>query len=156
MDSAEQELQKFLDSLPEWRRKWLFHQDPFSSQWLSEGHVEKLSKDSPEQFKAMMEQLALWKDNFADDGPIRERYETLLQENPSRWREYRNKLKREALSYVPKGKPGRKPERKLAERIWKLHAEGKSVPEMQRIFRAEGKNYSREAIEAYLKTRRKK
>jgi len=55
-----------------------------------------------------------------------------------------------------KGKPGRKAEIELAERIWKLKAEGKTVPEMQAIFRAEGQHFSKEKIESYLKTRRKK
>ena len=54
-----------------------------------------------------------------------------------------------------KGKPGRKPETKLAERILKLKAEGKTVPQMQAIFKSEGEHFSREKIESYLKTRRK-
>jgi hypothetical protein len=57
---------------------------------------------------------------------------------------------------IKKGKPGRKREIELAERIWKLKAEGKTVPEMQAIFKAEGQHFSQEKIASYLKTRRKK
>jgi hypothetical protein len=56
---------------------------------------------------------------------------------------------------IKKGKAGRKAEIELAERIWKLKAEGRTVPQMQAIFKAEGQHYSREKIESYLKTRRK-
>jgi hypothetical protein len=54
-----------------------------------------------------------------------------------------------------KGKPGRKAEMELAESIWKLKAEGRTVPQMQAIFKAEGQHFSTEKIESYLKTRRK-
>jgi hypothetical protein len=54
-----------------------------------------------------------------------------------------------------KGKPGRKAEIELADRIWKFKAEGRTVPQMQAIFKAEGQHFSREKIESYLKTRRK-
>jgi hypothetical protein len=56
---------------------------------------------------------------------------------------------------ITKGKAGRKAEIELAEHIWKLKAEGRTVPQMQAIFKAEGLHYSREKIESYLKTRRK-
>jgi hypothetical protein len=56
---------------------------------------------------------------------------------------------------IKKGRPGRKAEIELAERILKLKAEGMTVPQMQAIFKAEGQHYSREKIESYLKTRRK-
>jgi hypothetical protein len=56
---------------------------------------------------------------------------------------------------IKKRKPGRKVETALAERIWKLKAEGKTVPQIQAIFRAEDQHFSREKIESYLKTRRK-
>jgi hypothetical protein len=56
---------------------------------------------------------------------------------------------------ITKGKAGRKAEIELAERIWKLKAEGRTVPQMQAIFKAEGQHFSIEKIESYLKTRRK-
>jgi hypothetical protein len=56
---------------------------------------------------------------------------------------------------IKKGKSGRKAEGELAERIWKLKAEGRTVHQMQAIFKAEGQHFSREKIESYLKTRRK-
>jgi|SRR5580704_3081320 hypothetical protein len=53
-------------------------------------------------------------------------------------------------------KPGRKQERELAERIWQLKAEKKTVPQIRAILESEGIYKSREAVAAYLKTRRKK
>jgi len=44
----------------------------------------------------------------------------------------------------------------LEQRIWKLDAEGKTNREIQQILSAEGVNRSLEAVEAYLKTRRRK
>jgi hypothetical protein len=56
---------------------------------------------------------------------------------------------------MKKAKPGRKAETELYRRISQLKAEGKTVPQMQAIFKAEGQHFSREKIESYLKTRRK-
>lgn len=60
------------------------------------------------------------------------------------------------LVELAKPKPGRKQERELAERIWRLKAEGKTVPQIRTILASEGTHKSSEAIASYLKARRKK
>jgi hypothetical protein len=60
------------------------------------------------------------------------------------------------LMRLAESKRGRKEERDLAARIWSLKAEGKTAPQMKAIFESEGKYFSLEKIESYLKTRRKK
>lgn len=57
---------------------------------------------------------------------------------------------------IRKGRPGRKPNVELAERIWALHDAPKTSRKIQQILAAEGVNLTLEAIEAYLKTRRRK
>jgi hypothetical protein len=59
------------------------------------------------------------------------------------------------LLRLAKPKPGRKQESALARRIYQLKAEGKNVPQIQRILENEGEFRSREAVASYLKTRRK-
>jgi len=56
---------------------------------------------------------------------------------------------------IKKGKPGRKPNVELAERIWALNAEGKTNREIQETLNTSGENLSLEAVESYLKTRRR-
>jgi len=145
--APEQQLQAFLDSLPQWRRKWLKYEAPFDPDWISNA--------SPEQRALAKEQLATWSDNLDEDIALREQYEALLRLIPSLWREYRNKRKQMALSDLPASRPGRKPETELAERVGKLRAEGKTSREIQQKLQSEGKNHSLAAIESYLKTRRK-
>lgn len=53
-------------------------------------------------------------------------------------------------------KPGRKVERELAERIWQLKAEGKTVPQIHAILQTQGYVLTKEAVAEYLKTRRNK
>ena len=55
-----------------------------------------------------------------------------------------------------KSKPGCKPKLLLALRVLRLKAEGKKVREIQTILEAEGQSLSKEAVESYLKTRRKR
>jgi len=57
---------------------------------------------------------------------------------------------------VKKGKPGPKPNVELARRIWALDAEGKTNRQIHEIVNSEVWNISLEAVESYLKTRRKK
>jgi hypothetical protein len=61
----------------------------------------------------------------------------------------------EELVRLAKRKPGRKEERALANRIWTLRAERKTVPQIVAIFEAEGQYFSKGKIESYLKTRRR-
>jgi hypothetical protein len=62
----------------------------------------------------------------------------------------------ELLLDLAKSRPGRKEESELAERIWKLSADGKSTREIQQQLGREGHALSIEAIEAYRKGRRQR
>jgi hypothetical protein len=62
----------------------------------------------------------------------------------------------DALMRLAKPKRGRREESDLALRIWRLKADGKTVPQMKAIFESEGQFFSEERIKSYLKTRRKK
>jgi len=56
---------------------------------------------------------------------------------------------------IEEGKPGRKPNVKLAERIWALDEAGKTNREIHETLKSKGLSISLEAVEAYLKTRRR-
>lgn len=56
---------------------------------------------------------------------------------------------------IKKERPGRKPNVELAERIWALDGAGKTNREIQETLKANGLCTSLEAVEAYLKTRRR-
>jgi hypothetical protein len=62
----------------------------------------------------------------------------------------------EYLIWFLRPKRGRKQENELAKRIWSLKAQGKTVPQIRTIFRSEGKYFSPEKIEYYLKTHRRR
>ncbi|MHB8654678.1 MAG: hypothetical protein ACYDA9_12460 [Terriglobia bacterium] len=62
----------------------------------------------------------------------------------------------EELMRLAKPKPGRRLERELAERIWSLRAEGRTVRQIQAELERDGRSISKEAVESYLKTRRRK
>jgi hypothetical protein len=62
----------------------------------------------------------------------------------------------QVLLRLAKPKVGRREEGELAARIYNLRAEGKTVREMIAIFEAQGQFYSKEKVESYLKTRRRK
>ena len=56
---------------------------------------------------------------------------------------------------IKKGKPGRKLNVELAERIWALKAEGKTNRVIQETLNTSGENLSLDAVESYLKARRR-
>ena len=56
---------------------------------------------------------------------------------------------------IEKGKPGRKPNVELAERIRALDAEGKTNREIKETLSDDSVNLSLDGVESYLKTRRK-
>jgi hypothetical protein len=60
------------------------------------------------------------------------------------------------LTALATPKRGRKREADLAARILKLRAEGKTARQIKATFELEGKHYTTEMIEAYLKSRRRK
>ena len=136
-DDPEKQLEQFLVSIPEWMRR--FFQNGYRA--LVESEVVVLMDSSDLQ-------------------RLQSEYESILQQMPTRWKEYRNRRKREFVGailpmIVPQGKPGRKLNAKLAERIWALDAARKTNREIQEILNASGENLSLEGVEYYLKRRRR-
>ena len=62
----------------------------------------------------------------------------------------------DSLIKLDKPKQGRRKELVLAERIWRMKAEGKTVPQMKAIFETDGQYFTEDKIKSYLKSRRKK
>ena len=143
-NDAEKDLSAFLASLPAYKRKEL------------EQGLSSLTRDEMNQWASACITPV---DGIMRDVQLTAEYERLLQLFPARLKEYRKRLMQESqktlASLLPKGKPGRKPNAALAKRIWALHNAGKTSREIQEILRAEGRNLSTEAVEAYLKTRRR-
>jgi hypothetical protein len=104
-----------------------------------------------------------WIKNQDKESELRPKYEAILRRcGGTMWEEYCRRAKQvervmaSQFRIAPRGKPGRRAETELAERIWKLRAEGKTVLQIQDVFRTEGQHRSKEQIESYLKTRRRK
>ena len=93
---------------------------------------------------------------------LRPKFEAILQHVPVEWKEYCrrakqiDKLMASQFRCAPRKTPGRKARTELAKRIWMLDAEGKSNREIHQVLTAEGESLSLEAVESYLKTRRRK
>jgi hypothetical protein len=161
--SPEQELADFLAPLPQWLQKslWFVALTDLESFSSYDSHfpftadqLEELKTTAggwqPERYPRTLEEL-------------RPQFEQILQRCAlTMWETYcanaRAARRLDADSHVqmPRRNRGRKPETDLAERIWILKDEGKTVPEMQAIFEAENQHFSQEKIEAYLKSRRRK
>lgn len=137
-NDPEKELQEFLASKPEWVQTYF--QEGISKLTLKE---KSESIDKHEWLSGLTEQ-----------------YEQILCRIPGRWKQYRAKIMREygntfGRLLLPKAVPGRKENIKLAERIWALDAAGKKNHEIQETLNANGENLSLEAVESYLKKRRR-
>jgi len=104
MTDPEEELAAFLASQPSWRRKSL--QNDFS--WSAQELLDYSQADCRE------------------DPAIKEQYLDLLKRVPEKWREHRRKLRKIALSSVPKGSAGRPRKDALAHEARRLQQEGKS------------------------------
>jgi len=141
--SAEKELETFLAGLPVYQRKYF------------EVGLSLLDQEETEQFNNWVPT-----EDFVLTSGV---HRILLSQVPTKLKEQRERMKQEQQEFsqiyldiaLPKTKKGRKVETELAERIWKFKAEGKTVPQMQAIFKEEGQHFTREKIESYLKTRRK-
>ncbi len=101
MSKTPDELEEFLASLPGWMRRTFL--TGFSS--LSQVEMNEWFKNGDAVHKLTQE------------------YERILQKFPTKWREYRSRLKREAMQVaqlqaqflVPKGKRGRPPDPKAEQ-----------------------------------------
>lgn len=139
LKNSEQELSDFLGAQPSWLQKAL------------DLDYDSMSPDEKEAFVGRDVRVC---------NELQQEYESILQRIPKRWSDYREKHARSLAqvmrSLMPKGTPGRKLKSKLAERIWKLDAEGRTNREIQQILNSDEGHLSLEAVESYLKTRRRK
>lgn len=149
------EYENYLASLPSYQRKFLEHGFP---------SLTRAEKNQFNEWRESRDHLAV---PLVIASPVLSlvatalHWASLAQVNPM-VKKYRGMAKRELgkdfesfLAALPKAKAGRPPNVDLAERIRALSDAGKTAPQMQAIFKAEGQHFSREKIESYLKTRRK-
>jgi hypothetical protein len=114
--NPEKELEEFLAPLPVWMRRTF--QEGFPS--LSQAEILEWAKNFEEIFRRTSE------------------YERILQQIPVKWREYRERLKREARRtaryeaqfLVPKGKPGAPRKDELAQEAALLQRRGMKFPQI--------------------------
>jgi hypothetical protein len=136
-ETPEKQLEEFLASAPAWKQRCLL------TGFCSLNHDE----------------IQEWSNNLDEDSRLTKEYERILQLMPAKWKEYRKRQKAEAQPLiqmlVPKGNAGRKQNVELAERIWALDAEGKTNRQIQATLNNSGEHLSLEAVESYLKKRRR-
>lgn len=113
---SEMGLQEFLAPLPAWLRR-------------------TLEKDFPSLTQA---EILEWAKSFDEVFRLTAEYERILEHIPVRWREYRERRKREARRtaqyeaqfLVSKGKPGRPPKDELATEAMRLQQCGMKFPQI--------------------------
>lgn len=136
-NEPEKQLENFLASIPEWMRR--FFQNGYGA--LSGSELSECTFNG-------------------DVSPRRAEYEAILQRMPARWKAYRKRVERELVAnflplFVSRGKPGRKRNDKVAERIWSLTDAGNTSRGIQAALKNDGINLTLEGIESYRKTRRR-
>jgi len=112
----EKGLEEFLAPLPVWMRRTL--QEGFPS--LTQAEILEWTNNSEEIFKRTKE------------------YELILQQIPAKWKEYRDRLKREvrqsqkfeAQFLIPRGKPGAPRKDYLAQQAELLQQQGRTFPQI--------------------------
>jgi hypothetical protein len=158
--SPEQQLADFLAPLPQWLQKALWYStmtDLESYSWADS--INPFAADELQELKANPGWHPERYPHTADE--LRPKFEDILQSCPAKWKLYcdnaRAARKADADSHVqmPRGKPGRKRNDELAEKIRTLHDAEKTSREIQKTLAAGGLTISLEAVEAYLKTRRR-
>ncbi len=161
--SPEDELEEFLKPLPSYMQKALWYDMNMSQQevldWM---HTTNPFPESQiQEFQAKIG----WQPDLRsfNEAELRRKFEEILQRcDPAEWKRYGGNAKAARNSsadwfvQMPRGKPGRKRNVKLAEQIWSLHGAGMTSREIKTTLEAtSGLNISVEAVEAYLKTRRR-
>jgi hypothetical protein len=160
--TPQEELEQFLAALPSYMQKVLLYDSSMSEH----ENFDSLHSVSPFA-ESQLQKLRLttgWQpetQTFNED-ELRPQLERILQRIPAEWKKYQRNAKKARDNFAawyaptPRGKPGPKENTELAERIWKLDDDGKTNREIKQVLEAEGQSYSLEAIESYLKTRRRK
>ncbi len=136
--SPEEELEKFLSAQPSWLRKILQYDFPLT-------HDEILACNQSDSW---------WKDGGAE---VQEKYETILQRIPAKWREHRERHKQFVLAGCLAGRPGRPRKDPLAEEAQQLRSSGKSYAQVTKqlnLRHGEGTTTS-EAIRKLLISRKR-
>ena len=161
--SPEDELAEFMAPLPQWLQKILWH-DHSSMTDLEKFHFN----DSINPFTAgelqELRTTAGWQPerypHTADE--LRPRFEQILRRcNRAEWKRYCDNARAarnasaDPFVRMPRGKPGRKRNDELAERISALSDADKTSREIQTILQADEVILSVEGVEAYLKKRRR-
>jgi hypothetical protein len=138
--NPEKELSEFLAPLPGWMRR------TFQEGFPSLTQVEILD----------------WTKNLEEVSRLTAEYERILRQIPTKWKGYRERLKREARQtaqylnqyLVPKGKPGAPRKDNLAREAALLHRQGKNFPQiaaaLNETLREDGKT-TPDAIRKLLK-----
>jgi hypothetical protein len=137
--TPEEELAEFLAAQPSWLRKIL--ERDFNLSW-DEGMA--------------WNQAAEW---WQDGGEkTQKEYENILRRIPDRWREYRKRLRQDALAHIPPEKPGRRRKDMLAEEAKQLQDAGKSYAQIAKALNSKrgAGTTTAEAIRKLLSSRRQR
>jgi hypothetical protein len=150
--SPEKELEEFLAGLPAYMVKVL---------WYDTSSMSLQEKDDRRRGQRFSIRRYQPDTRLFNESELRRQFEGILQRIPAEWEKYHKIIKTERERFAdryaprPKAKLGRKQNVALAERIWALDAEGKGNREIQAILNTGGENLSLEAVESYLKKRRR-
>jgi hypothetical protein len=125
--SPEEKLEEFLAAQPSWLRKIL--QDDLSL--------------TPDEQLAWNQSDSWWKDGGAK---VQEKYETILQRIPAKWREHWRRKRQNALEGLPSSRLGRPRKDALAEEAKQLRQAGKSPAEIAILLRAKHTIMSKKGI----------
>lgn len=148
------DLERFLASLPIYQRKFLEHgfssltppeKEQFNN-WLERGGSPLIPLVTTPVLPLVISALH-WAKLSQMDAMVK-RYRKIAKEEL--WKDYQS-----FLEVLPKAKLGRPENVEVCQTIWKLHADGMTNRQIQNALKDKGKNLSLEAVESYLKTRRR-
>ncbi len=157
--SPEQQLAEFMAPLPQWLQKALWHDYPSMTPLESEHWLDSVSPFTVEQLEELKATAGWQTERYPYTAEeLRPEFEKILQRcSPTMWNRYCDNARAglKVHAQMPRRNRGRKPNDDLAGRIWALKAEGKKNLEIQKILNASGESLSLEAVESYLKKRRR-
>jgi len=161
--SPEEELSEFLAPLPHWLQKILWHDHSHMTDLEISYWNDSINPFTADELQGLKIATGWQPERYPHTAEeLRPRFEQLLQHSdPAEWERYCGNAKAarnasaDLFVPMPRGKPGRKRNDKLAARIRALSVAGKKSREIQAILQADGVTLSVEAVEAYLKKRRR-
>jgi hypothetical protein len=159
--SPEEELADFLNSLPVFAQKTLWHEASMSQQ----ENLEWMHSTIPfsEQHLGEIREKLGWRPSspLINYEELERKFELILRRIPGKLKKYRDNVKAQrkaigiAMVKMQKIKRGRKPNVALAQRIWALDEAGIGNRIIQKMLAQEGVNLSLDGVESYLKARRR-